>query len=128
MLFRSLRGEWADMSRLTVIVQQPRFGSISPDMGDLVDAVCPAEDAGQVEMVLGRLSSGLLLGSSSENQLLRRAGRKDVQFFSVANPVEEHIRLTDMPFMGLRGAGYVQECLWNDAVRQMIRDGRKEKL
>lgn len=127
-LVAALRGEWADMGRLTAIVQQPRFGAIAPDMGDLVDAVCPAEDAGQVEMVLGRLSSGLLLGSSSENQLLRRAGRKDVQFFSVANPVEEHVRLTDLPFMGLRGAGYVQECLWNDAVRQMIRDGRKEKL
>ena len=116
------------MERLTVVVQQPISGPVAPDMGDLVDAVCPAEDARQTGQVLESLTSGLLFGSSSENQLLRRSGKKDVQFLSVANPVEEHIRLTNFPFMGLRGAGYMQECLWNDAVRQMVREGRKENL
>ena len=127
-LAAALRGEWADMDRLTVVVQQPISGPVAPDMGDLVDVVCPAEDARQTGQVLEGLTAGLLLGSSSENQLLRRSGKKDVQFLSVANPVEEHIRLTDLPFMGLRGAGYMQECLWNDAVRQMVREGRKENL
>ena len=70
-LAAALRGEWADMDRLTVVVQQPLSGPVAPDMGDLVDIVCPAEDARQTGQVLEGLTAGLLLGSSSENQLLR---------------------------------------------------------
>lgn len=127
-LAAALRGEWADMDRLTVIFRQSLPGVDMTALGDLAEAVCPAEDGQQVEAVLQGFSAGVLLGSSSENQILYRMGQREVQFFPVAHPVEEQLLLTDLPLMGLRGAGYIQECLWNVAIREAVRSGRKGRV
>jgi nitrogenase molybdenum-iron protein alpha/beta subunit len=120
-LAEALRMEWADMGRLTVIVQQATTGSVASPTDGFIDEVCSASvDGEKIQKNLTQMRSGLIMGSSNENSLFRRGWRKEVQLFPVSYPVEERILLTDAPFMGLRGAQYIQECLWNEKIGQIF--------
>ena len=120
-LAEALRTEWADMGRLTVIVQQANTGSVQPPADDVIDAVYSAAVDGEaIQQQFAQMKHGLLMGSSSESSLFRRSWREAVQLFPVAYPVEERILLTDEPFMGLRGACYIQEALWNEKIGQIF--------
>jgi len=127
-LAEALRTEWADTGHLTVIVQQAAAGSVQQPTGSWLDTVYSAAvDGENIQRHLAQMKSGLVMGSSNESSLLRRAGCRAVQLFPVAFPVEERILLTDAPFMGLRGAQYIQECLWNEKIGQIFRGVPREE-
>ena len=126
-LAEALRTEWADTGHLTVIVQQANTDPVRERKESWLDTVYSAAvDGDKIQRHLAQMKTGLVMGSSNESILLRRAGCGQVQLFPVAFPVEARILLTDAPFMGLRGAQYIQECLWNEKVGQIFYSVPKE--
>ena len=108
----ALRGEWADMGRLSVVANE----SISADATNIDDCYVIGRDDKAIEDRYHEIERGLLMGSSNENSLLHRYG-KNLQTFPIAYPVFGQVLLTDLPYMGLRGAEYIQQCLWNEYVK-----------
>ena len=106
----ALRCEWADVGWLSVLLAQP-LGKEKPDYAD--EIICSATDGLRVKEALRSLRSGILLGSSNESTQVKGVAEGTVPFLPLAYPVFERALLTDLPFMGLRGAQYLQERLWN---------------
>lgn len=121
-LAEALRCEWADVGRLTVISQQEQQRELP---GYIDEFLTSAADGLRLKEVLQGLQSGLLLGSSNESSLLQHSPGAALQFQPVAYPVFERLLLTDLPFMGLRGARYLQERLWNERMAAGVRNGRR---
>ncbi len=113
----ALRSEWADTGHLAVLTED------GADMAahyaaDIVDETAAPESAAG-RAVVAELCAGIFLGSGSETAGL--PGEDAVARFSIAQPAPDAVFLTDAPLMGLRGAAYAQEYLWNDHIRRAIR-------
>ena len=128
-LAMSLRREWFDTESLTVI-EQGKAGS--RDLAEFlsikteIDRFLVAdEDDQEVKQIYARLQSGLLLGSSEEKVLLLQNGVTGVAFVPITYPVLDEILLIDVPFMGLRGALFMVQRLWNAKIACMLAQGKE---
>ena len=59
------------------------------------------------------MEHGLLMGSSSESVY---ADPRRMLYLPVAYPIVDRLLLSDLPFMGLRGARCMEDALWNGSV------------
>ena len=117
----ALRGEWADMGHLAVLTED--YGGMAARYAaDMVDEVAAPESmAGRA--AIAALRAGIFFGSGSETAGL--PGEDVVARLHIAQPAPDALLLTDAPLMGLRGAAYAQEYLWNDHIRRAIRRAEK---
>lgn len=121
---RALRGEWADIGKLTLICPAGE----KPEEDCLADEVLDAaEDIDIVRERLNEMKSGLVAASSNETTQLLNFIDGKIEIFPISYPVFDSMRLSDTPFMGLRGAAYVQETLWNAKIHEIARSGAKRK-
>lgn len=110
-LAQSLRTEWADMGRLTVICQQSLPQLPECEAADAVYVVGQDDEA--IEQYLDTCNNVLVLASSSESSVLYR--RNDCSFIpcNIAYPVQDDIFFSKTPFVGFKGCLQLQERLWN---------------
>lgn len=117
----ALRGEWADMGHLAVLTED--FGGLAERYAaDIADETAAPESAAG-RAAIAALREGIFLGSGSETAGL--PPEDAVARFHIAQPAPDAVLLTDAPLMGLRGAAYAQEYLWNDHIRRAIRRAEK---
>ena len=108
-LAQALRMEWADVRHLAV----------AADTDDalmnrtIVDEVFSETHTAGLDSFLASMNGGLLLASSNE---AAQVELRQAQFLPVAYPVLDRIHLTDVPLMGLRGARFIEEQLWNSYI------------
>ena len=114
---RALRSEWADTGHLAVLTEDGA-AMAAHCAADIVDETAAPESAAG-RAAVAALCAGIFLGSGSETAGL--PGEDAVARLSVAQPAPDAVFLTDAPLMGLRGAAYAQEYLWNDHIRRAIR-------
>lgn len=125
-LAKALRYEWADTGRLTVICNDsPKTLKTAEYSGYIDNAFITGKDSKSIRAVLDGFRNGLLMGSSNEDSLLRRRHKKEFGMLPVAYPVMEHLLLTELPFMGLKGAQYIQQWLWNDFVAKKLENDNR---
>ena len=105
-LAQALRTEWADVCHLVVAADAEGGREASA----IVDEILGETDARRIQGLLSVMEGGLLLGSSNESAHIDPKG---AQYLAVAYPVQDALHLTESPFMGLRGARYIEEQLWN---------------
>ena len=110
-LAQSLRTEWADMGRLTVICQQSLPQLPDCEAADAVYVVGQDDEA--IEQYLNTCNNVLVLASSSESSVLYR--RNDCSFIpcNIAYPAQDDIFFSKTPFVGFKGCLQLQERLWN---------------
>lgn len=110
-LAQSLRTEWADMGRLTVICQQSLPQLPECEAADAVYIVGKDDEA--IEQYLDTCNNVLVLASSSESSVLYR--RNDCSFIpcNIAYPAQDDIFFSRTPFVGFKGCLQLQERLWN---------------
>lgn len=105
----ALRLEALDTAQLFVVGQQQVKGSYA-GFKKQVDGF---HLQGQCDIVgLVESSSCLFMGSSSEANLLDRAGKR-VYFLPIGRPLDHRAAFTMRPYMGLQGYGNLLEDLWN---------------
>lgn len=121
---KALRLELLDTKRLVVMAQN---ASISIEPSAEIDVLYWAPDEGEkIEKELQSFTEGLLLGSSSERELLsNRYGIKSTAL-NIANPSVEETVFTDMPFVGFRGIMYLAEKLWQLKISGLVNGGNCE--
>ena len=114
----ALRREWADMGKLTVILQDTNS---KVHQLEEIDQILHAEkDAHLIEEKIKQIKSGLVLGSSNEENLLLRLNKKKVMFSNIAMPICDELLLNALPFMGIRGTHNMLERIWNLYIRQLV--------
>ena len=105
-LAQALRTEWADVCHLAVAAEHEEVCEVAA----IADEILGETDAVRMQQVLSAMEGGLLLGSSNESAHIDPKG---AQYLAVSYPVQDALHLTESPFMGLRGARYIEEQLWN---------------
>ncbi len=118
-LAQTLRTEWADMGKLTVICQEPLKQSLYCEAADAVYTV--GRDDAAVAAYLEQCNNVLLLGSSSESSVLYRRNNCKFQSCNIAYPANDEIFMQTQPMAGLRGCGYMLQRLWNTFIAGQIR-------
>ena len=76
----------------------------------IADEIPGETDVLRIQQILSAMEGGLLLGSSNESAHIDPKG---TQYLPISYPVQDALHLTDVPFMGLRGARHIEEQLWN---------------
>ncbi len=105
-LAQALRTEWADVCHLAVAAEPEEVCEVTA----IADEILGETDAVRMQQMLSAMEGGLLLGSSNESAHIDPKG---AQYLAVSYPVQDALHLTESPFMGLRGARYIEEQLWN---------------
>lgn len=108
----AVRGEWADTERLTIHFQHEK--ALRPAAAD--DIRIAGRDDAAIRHDLEEWPGGLLLASAHEASRLIRLGKTFGQC-NIAYPTYDEMFLADLPFCGLRGAGWLLERLWNVKLR-----------
>lgn len=111
-LAEAVRGEWADTERLTVHLTDASEKEI-PAADDIFTCL---RDEEKIRETYETWPGGLLMGSAHEASRLLRL-HKDFLSCNIAYPAYNEMFLSDLPFCGLRGAGYLYERLWNCFLR-----------
>lgn len=108
-LAQALRTEWADVRHLAVAaaVRADAAGAA------IADERLAETDTARAQELLTVMERGLLMGSSSESVY---ADPRRMLYLPVAYPVVDRLLLSDLPFMGLRGARCMEDALWNGSV------------
>lgn len=106
---QALRTEWADVRHLAVAaaVREDAAGAA------IADERLAETDTARAQELLTAMERGLLMGSSSESVY---ADPRRMLYLPVAYPVVDRLLLSDLPFMGLRGARCMEDALWNGSV------------
>ena len=106
---QALRTEWADVRHLAVAA------AVRPDAAGaaIADERLAETDTARAQELLTAMERGLLMGSSSESVY---ADPRRMLYLPVAYPVVDRLLLSDLPFMGLRGARCMEDALWNGSV------------
>ena len=106
---QALRTEWADVRHLAVAaaVRADEAGAA------IADERLAETDTARAQELLTAMERGLLMGSSSESVY---ADPRRMLYLPVAYPVVDRLLLSDLPFMGLRGARCMEDALWNGSV------------
>ena len=102
----ALRTEWADVCHLAVAAEAER----TQEVMKIADEIPGETDVLRIQQILSEMEGGLLLASSNESAHIDPKG---TQYLPISYPVQDALRLTDVPFMGLHGARYIEEQLWN---------------
>ncbi|QDR81173.1 nitrogenase component 1 [Sporomusa termitida] len=114
-LAQALYTEWADTGPLTVVAQGGIPSYPAPTgLDTLLDG---QTDSPAVARQLAAMRAGLLLASSNETAILQQRAAPAVICQNIALPVYDEVILTELPFMGLRGACHMTERLWNQYIR-----------
>lgn len=104
----AVRGEWADTETLIIHRQLPSDLEVPA-----ADAILTAGiDDGKLNELYQNWTGGLLMGSAHEGSRLIRL-HKPFLSCNIAYPTYNEMFLTDEPFVGLRGAAFLYERLWN---------------
>lgn len=124
----ALRREWFDTENLTVIAQGK---DVSPELNKKMQAEKEIdnyfkvdEDIQVVRKTYQQIRSGLLLGSSEEKMLLLESGKDKVACVQITYPALDELLLTDVPFVGVRGALHMVQRIWNAKMANMLWQGR----
>ncbi len=114
-LAQALRNEWLDMGNLKVVCQSALPSGDAARYCDCADAIDVKNSAqGMVVDALQQTESSLLLlASSSEGQLLYRQNHHDFSNINIAYPSKDEVLLADVPYVGLKGAAFFLQKLWN---------------
>ena len=106
---QALRTEWADVRHLAVAVavREDEAGAA------IADERLAETDTARAQELLATMERGLLMGSSSESVY---ADPRRMLYLPVAYPVVDRLLISDLPFMGLRGARCMEDALWNGSV------------
>ena len=106
---QALRTEWADVRHLAVaaVLRADEAGAA------IADERLAETDTARAQELLTVMERGLLMGSSSESVY---ADPRRMLYLPVAYPVVDRLLLSDLPFMGLRGARCMEDALWNGSV------------
>ena len=120
-LAQTLRTEWTDIGRLSVICQQTIEQPPACDTADAIYTV--GEDDAAVSECLKSCNNVLLLASSSEGSVLYRREQCNFTSCNIAYPANDEVFIVQQPMVGLKGSGYMLQRLWNCFIQQ-----RKEKL
>lgn len=129
-LSRALRSEWADTEKLTVVVAKEKDLLSINDKGklDYIDEIYVADrDGDKIKKRFNEYQNGLIMASSTETRFFCRDITKERYFFPITNPVVERISLTNMPLMGISGAKFIQENLWNLLANHRLTGGKDLK-
>ena len=121
---QALRGEWADIGRLTLIHPAGRKPENYSAADDILDA---GKDIDEIKKRFSDMKQGIVAASSNETTQLTNFTDGKIEVFPIAYPVFDSMKLSDAPFMGLRGAAYVQEVLWNAKIHEIARNVASEK-
>ncbi|EGO61954.1 hypothetical protein ALO_20802 [Acetonema longum DSM 6540] len=109
-LAQVLAAEWAASGSITFVLQD---GMSSYPVPQSLGTVWNGQTDGRaVEQYLDEMTAGLLLSSGNEKAILQQRA-PTVLSQTIAMPVYDEVILTDLPFMGLRGACHMTERLWN---------------
>ena len=114
---QTLREEWADTEKLTVICQNTLKDLWEPVEAD--EILLAEKDSKKIEQILQQSDNTLILGSSSESSVLLREGKK-FWCCNIAYPVQDEVLLTTAPFAGIRGAGHMLQRLWNLKIKAQL--------
>ena len=107
----TLRSEWVDVDKLTVILQDD---NVKGEKSECIDNyLLASESSTKIEETLDELKNGLLLASSSEAAYIQRKQIPNVLQCNIAYPVHDELLLTQEPFMGFRGSAHILQRLWN---------------
>lgn len=113
---QAVRDEWADMGELVVICQH----DVKHSHCTAADKILLAgKDAEEIEELLQNEEDLLIMGSCSEASTIRRRGTRFLSC-TIAYPAAEEVLLTEVPFVGLRGAAHMLQKLWNVYIRSVI--------
>ncbi len=121
---QALRGEWADIGRLTLIHPAGKKPENYSAADDILDA---GKDIDEIKKRFSDMKQGIVAASSNETTQLTNFTDGKIEVFPIAYPVFDSMKLSDAPFMGLRGAAYVQEVLWNAKIHEIARNVASEK-
>lgn len=122
----ALRREWADVGELIVILQNTPCQMVK--RAEFDRTLCAGQDGQAIAEILNQLEHGLLLGSSNESAFMQRAAKQDIVSVHIALPVCEALSLSDLPFMGIRGAKYMIERLWNSHMQNILQRSAREEV
>ena len=114
---QTLREEWADTEKLTVICQNTLKDLRGPVEAD--EILLAEKDSKKIEQILQQADNTLILGSSSESSVLLREGKK-FWCCNIAYPVQDEVLLATAPFAGIRGAGHMLQRLWNLKIKTQL--------
>lgn len=114
---QTLREEWADTEKLTVICQNTLKDLWEPVEAD--EILLAEKDSKKIEKILQQADNTLILGSSSESSVLLREG-KNFWCCNIAYPVQDEVLLATAPFAGIRGAGHMLQRLWNLKIKAQL--------
>ena len=114
---QTLREEWADTEKLTVICQNTLKDLRGPVEAD--EILLAEKDSKKIEQILQQSDNTLILGSSSESSVLLREGKK-FWCCNIAYPVQDEVLLATAPFAGIRGAGHMLQRLWNLKIKAQL--------
>lgn len=120
-LAQTLRTEWSDIGKLSVICQQSLEQPPACDAADAIYSV--GEDDAAVSECLKTCNNVLLLASGSESSVLYRREQCNFTSCNVAYPANDEVFIVQQPMVGLKGSGYMLQRLWNCFIQQ-----QKEKL
>ncbi len=118
-LAETLRSEWVDVDKLTVILQDD---NVKEKNSEYIDGyLLASEGSTKIEEALDELKNGLLLASSSETAYIQRKQIASVLHCNISYPVHDELLLTQEPFMGIRGSAHILQRLWNQKMSMAIK-------
>ncbi len=115
-LAQTLRTEWSDIGKLSVICQQSLEQPPACDAADAIYTV--GEDDAAVSECLKTCDNVLLLASGSESSVLYRREQCNFTSCNVAYPANDEVFIVQQPMVGLKGSGYMLQRLWNCFIQQ----------
>ncbi|MDY6083940.1 MAG: nitrogenase component 1 [Dialister sp.] len=108
----ALRSEWADTGRLVIHAIEMTSGQC----GAADDIRVVRQDDRLIKQDFETWEGGLLMGSIHESQRLLRL-KKDFVSVNINRPYYDEMILSDVPMVGLRGAEYMMERIWDAYIR-----------
>ena len=115
-LAQTLRTEWTDIGRLTVICQQPLKDAPACDTAEAIYTV--GVDDAAISEYFKTCENVLLLASSSESSVLYRRKQCSFDACNICYPTNDEVFITKQPMVGLQGSAYMLERLWNCFIRR----------
>lgn len=114
---QAMRDEWIDMGDFTVICQHAVQNKEFCDAADRI--LVAGKDVNEIEKLFQNAEDILLLASSSEASNLRRSGARFASC-NIAYPSADEVLMTELPFVGIKGAAHMLQRLWNVYIKDVM--------
>jgi nitrogenase molybdenum-cofactor synthesis protein NifE len=106
----ALECDFADCGKIEIACQNQLIEN--PDYKS--SKISVLKENSELEQALQAMRPGdLLLGSSQEKKRLRQLNKTQIIWQNISLPVYDEVILRGRPLMGLNGATYIAETLWN---------------